>query len=995
MSSRQNLKLEKIADHESIFLDRYAWLLDRALPLTRGSKDQAEDLVQDLYVRFVFSHSDIDVTDDERLKGYLYRALQNLSNDKHRRRGRDPLSNLQTVDYDTMESALSGADNSRLLYVRSDLAGICEYACARRMSSRAGSVLILRFILGYFPSEIVALLRTTPAAVYKLVESARLEAKVFLKLPGSLHFPGSDSIVKVSFTKLSLPDDPASLFVWLHNRVFEAKEGECFTSDALELLYSANSTRQLTTREVGHLVSCQDCLERANHLLHFPELSKRFPDDPNDRGSNPPSTRSSGNRTVAAMRKKLRAAREHRPKTLEIAVDGHVHGAQKVTSALSRFQILLEPSTTPKYISILSEQGHSLLYVDLQHQGFPGFYPLRTEIPFSDERFLVLELNPSASGSVIELTYYDPALEVLEESWIFEEERLPIFQPRSVEIPDASAHPVSHRQLWRRLLSWLSNAEIRFHIGLFAALGMAAILALALPWRKQPRIASHDVPGAISLLAQSERTARIAIPVGGASRRTFALEVRDDRGKVIESATVQELHDDAFERRAIRMVGADHKLLAGRWSDASGKSTTYTPKDGMRHQAPDKPAADILNDAWSQIPEASDFDRLIGKVDKLRVERRRNDYQLVYGTPQHSAPPSLIYADIVLSGTDLHPTSETLRLRRGKVTREYHFRELTYEILRADQVVDGDFDPSVPLSDLRSSLNLNPGLSSSTHLTLEALQLLNSLGPDVERIVNLERRSDGTVELNGVFPTSVEKTSVSRVFQSLKSGNQLKIDLHSSDEPVPSRKKEQPVSMESLESIAVDTRRIPFDDQIRPILAHDGLAETSLEDRIRTLSRDVTFNSAELHREGWSIAQIAGRDFSLGELRSMAPEDKTLWLTLLEKHIHSFNEHLVALRAELAPYGQNRIARLPNSQWSVSLLHNIGELEEAAIILNHDSERLDRLLTTGFTLSPSSLPENYNFADAGGLMSDLETEEKTLQGTIERLHKLRQAEAKN
>lgn len=994
MSLRQNLKLEKVADHESIFLDHYAWLHDRALLLTRGSKDEAEDLVQDLYVRFVFSQSNVDVTDDDQLQGYLFRALQNLSNDRHRSRARDPLSSLQTVDYDSMETALAAADGSRLLYIRSDLAGICEYACSRRRSSRAGSVLILRFFLGYFPSEIAGLLKASRVAVHKLVETSRLEVKAFLKRPASLHIPGQDSKVKASFSKLSLPDDPAALFAWLHSRVFEDKEGECLTPDDLDLIYSDNSARQLTTREVCHLVSCRDCLERANHLLHFPDLSTRFPDDPDDRNSsNPPSSRAFGKRTAEAMRKKLRAAYEHRPKTLEVAVDGQVRGVETITSALSRFQICLKPSANPKYISVLSEQGYCLLYLDLQSQELTGIAPLATKVAFADNRFLALELDHSSHGSVINLTYCDPALEIEDEGLVLEEERQPIIHTEAPEKSQFPARPRVQQRLWQKLVSWLSDPNNQFRVSLCAVVGVVILFALALPWSTRPRMSSHNLPAATALLAQAERTARVAIPAGGASRQTVALEVRNDSGGIIESATIQTLRSRSPERLASRLVGANQRLLAGRWSDERGKVTTYTPKDGVQSQSAAMPIPITVDNAWLHVPEAGSFDHLIGKVDRLHVEQKQNDYELVYRGQESGTSPTLLYADLVLSGPDLHPTSETLRLRDGGVTREYRFRELVYEVLRADQLVQGDFDPDRSLNAPQSSIKINPAAGSSTHLALEALQLLSNLGPDIERTVDVERRRDGTIELSGVFPTAMERNSVVHVFRSLQSGNHLKLDLHASDDAAPVPEEGRSVQLESLAPVAADTQRTPFDSQIRPILSQRGLSGAQLDDRIRQISSHVASHAAMLHREAWSISQIAARDFSLDELRSMPPEDQMLWLTLLEKHIHAFDQELSAVQADLVPFEHGEGVPSAYSSHSPPSLHEASELEAATITLTNDSERLDRLLTTGFTLSPSTPPTNYNFADVGQLMSALDTEEKTLQGTIERLHSFGQAAA--
>ena len=78
--------------------------------------------------------------------------------------------------------------------------------------------------------------------------------------------------------------------------------------------------------------------------------------------------------------------------------------------------------------------------------------------------------------------------------------------------------------------------------------------------------------------------------------------------------------------------------------------------------------------------------------------------------------------------------------------------------------------------------------------------------------------------------------------------------------------------------------------------------------------------------------------------------------------------------------------RSPASPSAAPQLHNADQLGRATILLNHDAEQLDRLLTAGFTLSLSGLPANINVAAATDLASELETEERALRATIERLY---------
>src|SRR5260370_5538965 len=160
LTSQKPLKFEKNSrDHETIFLNHYDWLVDWAKQLTQGASEEADDLVQDLYVRFVQMTSGPDLSSDDQIRAYLYTSLKNLFISKKLRNGRDAISGLLAVDFDYVEFAMSAVDRSQLLHVRSDLAGICEYACIRRKTSRAAAALILRFFLGYLPTEVMALLR--------------------------------------------------------------------------------------------------------------------------------------------------------------------------------------------------------------------------------------------------------------------------------------------------------------------------------------------------------------------------------------------------------------------------------------------------------------------------------------------------------------------------------------------------------------------------------------------------------------------------------------------------------------------------------------------------------------------------------------------------------------------------------------------------------------------------------------------------------------------
>lgn len=997
MGARKIHRVERAADREKVFLDHYEWLFRRALRLSRGERPEAEDLVHDCYIRFVQASSDVQLDDEDRLRGYLYRTLQHLAHSNYESRGRDTFRSLEAVDYDSAEFALASVDRSNLLYIRSDLAGICDYCCLRRKTSRAGSVLIFRFFLNYYPSEIVRLLKISSAAVYKLTETGRLEAKAFLTRPDALHFLGSSARPSSSFSRRLLPESPLALFAELKRRIFADPEGPCFASGRLEQLYASDSEEQLTTRDVAHLASCSTCLERANHLLRLLGLPPWFSDfnDPND-DEPPRSSPGTSQEPLTRMRKKARDIHEHRPKNLELVIDGEVYSAQQITSAKSHFQIKLNSPSMPRFIEVRSEQRVRLLCLDVENYDVVESSQLQAEAALSDKRVLSLELDLGSGAPIVDVSYYDPILESANNDWAREDELRPPVYPDTQTLA-ASTPTLTLVQRVRSIFSsWFGSSESRWPASLLAATTVVALVAFGAFWTSQPRHNSPVQPQAVELLARSQREEDTAILRGGAAHRTFSLEIRSQDGSVIESGTVETLRSKSPKRSAAHYRNAHGDLLAGRWENSSGKVTTYTKKTGI-HRPSDETNELTPSNAWMHVPEAEDFEELSAYSKNLSVKRDTDAFEISFENPDTAhRPTTLLSADLVLTADSMRPVRETLLMRDGDRTREYQFRELSYEVLSPGKVIDRDFDPDPSTLDgsptgSRGSLDSE---TNSAHLALEALQLLDNLGSNVEQIVNLERKPDGTIELNGVFPTSAQKLSVTHVFKSLRGGQQLRLALHSSDEPTSAAAVPRPISIESLASVDVGSQRIPFDPELRAGLTAEGFSGAQLEDRLRVVASSIAARSAQLHREAWSLCQIAATDFTPDELRQMAPQDQMLWLTLLDKHLQSFEQEAALLRSDLSHVQQDPNARSPATSVAVSPLPNADQLGRATVLLNHDTEELDRLLTAGFTLTPSGLPANINLAAVTQLTSNLETEERSLRETIERLYRSERADVK-
>src|SRR6266487_4392744 len=170
--------LKLVPNPEDQFIERYERLHGWALALTAGDQERAEDLVHDAFIQFTLRRVELGAI--ENLDGYLHRMLRNMFLSEVRR-----ASNLQQLphsiaDYESAELGLRSSDAQARLQIADELRRICRYSSERKETSKAGSVLILRFFHGYYLNEIAQVMRSSPQAVDERLKIARKEAKLFL-----------------------------------------------------------------------------------------------------------------------------------------------------------------------------------------------------------------------------------------------------------------------------------------------------------------------------------------------------------------------------------------------------------------------------------------------------------------------------------------------------------------------------------------------------------------------------------------------------------------------------------------------------------------------------------------------------------------------------------------------------------------------------------------------------------------------------------------------
>lgn len=523
---------EEDLNHEEIFEEHYSWLMRWALRLTEGNQGEAEDLVHDLFIQLVRLrpriHSDLDG-----VRGYLYTMLRNMHLSKLRRAQRSPICELLVVDYDSLEQGVRSISSRSQSAVWKELWQICEYACERKKSSRSASVLILRFLLAYFPSEIARILKTTRVPVDKYLHAARREARLCVSRPATFRIFGQKRKIREMPT---LPEDSQDLFHTLRQQVFLSREGRCFSEDALQRTYRAGSPESLSTSELAHLVSCPECLDTLNRILGLRLLADRCPSrtfgrdgsTPKDGGSGGGGVSFDGQIRRAVLR--LEEENEHRPNYLQVAVNGDIKTSQKITSEFSEFYVKVGTTRVLEFLEIFSEQDICLLYLPVGGSlGLPR-HEEQAIVQLSDERTLEVIVSFTGDSPAIRVRYRDPLFaesEPLTESFI--------------SYSQADVRPEYTLVAWRNLLGMFRQARrtgtnIRL-ISVASAL-VTAILVMAgmvVLHHAQP---SH-VPEA-DLLLRAGQSAATEVAPQDFVRRTIRVQQLGTAGQIVGEDSVEE-----------------------------------------------------------------------------------------------------------------------------------------------------------------------------------------------------------------------------------------------------------------------------------------------------------------------------------------------------------------------------------------------------------------------------------------------------------------------
>ncbi len=949
---------------EQLFTERYESLLAWALRLTNQHLEAAQDLVQDAFVQFMLGRTGLEQI--ENIDGYLRRMLRYMYVSRASRQAqRLHDTALSVADYDSFNLGWTAIEPPRRMQALEELQQICSYACARKESSRAGSVLILRFFHDYFPTEIASILAVSRHCVDQWQRLARREVKLFMNEPGRLRFVNARRVAERAEIK-SFPSD-GDLMTELRQMIFLSCQGTCSPPEELREIYSAHNSEALTTARLAHIVSCRTCLDRVNVLLGLPLLDQRYQPEPMDRepppggsggrgdggdGSGGSDGGTSGGGS-AELRKKLgrhlREISEHKPQELRIAVNGFVMSSLRISSDLTELDLNLNPNEPVEFIEVSSEQHVQLLFLS---SGKGTEAEQWAWIELSEGRTLAAFLRLH-DGPSLRIVYKEPSAEELSAnqealSANSLSSPLALVQTAGQTIaPNVAARrEVDLLRFWtRKFLSVFKRATatpdtnvetgrqgLSLLSGQFAAsdgkrfwsrpdfvTGLLVLLLVAgfMIWRNgfEPALTAVALLNNAGIAEQRTQQLRDHV----SHRVTHLEERRSSEGAIIARRRIETWKNHTTGEQVQRLYDESNQMVAGMWQRADGSRVVYHHGNKARPEPAAATPADLLlslEDVWQLDPSAKAFTSLIAEPAAAQVELRSTTYVLTYAKERAIGASRLLKAILTLNQSDLRPIEQTLLVQRGGELREYRFVEASFDLVPSKAVDKKVFEVE---PELIGGARPTGRTGDWAHRDLGSSRVPPSTSALAPAVASAELEVDVAYLLNQAKADRNEQVTLTR-----SAGGSLRVEGLVEDEQRRS---------EMLRALAPVSQNPAVTIEIRTIA--EALQRTSVSGQVSVRQTDATANTVAVDgelREYFSrrgqaddldeaVRSFSSRTvnrayralfhaislqrvvnrFANVDMRTVTPDARAKWMAMVREHASAYARETAVLRDELSP----------------------------------------------------------------------------------------------
>jgi DNA-directed RNA polymerase specialized sigma24 family protein len=719
---------------EVIFTERYDWLLKWALHFAQGDQAEAEDLVQDTFVRFVVSESETELKDPERIEPLLYTYLKFVHLSHVRRAQRYPLQELPLVDFDSIHLAMRETPSVNPIEVQDTLRRIVAYLTWRKEKAKSASILLLRFFHGYRKGEIMRVGLLSERVVANGLMLAREETRRHLAGDDRPILAAGQTRPAVLFPKgVAVAHD--QFLAELRQTILDARVGPCLSKEELLSRYQGIDPKPIECKLLAHIVSCERCLDLVSKLHGIPPLTERSPEeimDANRRtklGMRGKGAGEGGARRVLRVgQQRLSELYDHQPSQLLVVVNGRVIASRDVSSAVNKLEVEIGHETKIEFIEIISEQGVCLLAMPVGSVPPEAPPEMRRSARLTNRRSVEIVLRFTGVGPFVDISYCDASLPLLPGSAAEELEDPENNYDSKTEQPWQASQEPPRGGLG--LLEWLGlSRPFPFSLmnSLFTSalvLAFASVFCFFCWWRIS-----------ITLTANAFLDRAQAMDASGQTSTQPGVIFQKIRIKTPTRTTERTLYQDVQRRRRVR----EHALDA---SDARLKAKLAD-------------AGVDWNDPLSAISYRDWHNRAAIQSDTVK---RAGDHRLILTTRVRDE--DVLLETLTVRESDFHAVGRTIELRDyGTV----EIAELNYDVLPWGAVNQDWFEPlpGTTVSDVPSAHAVTRLPHVLTERELDEAELsariaLNELHADTGEQIQLTR-TPTRIDIKGVVDTDVRK----------------------------------------------------------------------------------------------------------------------------------------------------------------------------------------------------------------------------------------------
>jgi DNA-directed RNA polymerase specialized sigma24 family protein len=951
---------------EDVFMARYERLRGWALHLSGGDRAAAEDLLQEAFVQFTATNPDLGSI--QNLDAYLFGLVRILHLSQTRRTLRRARVLDSVLDYNAAILGLRHADPRDQVGVRGDLLRVCQYGCARKETSKAGSVLLLRFFLGYYPREIARVMKGTREAVEERLRVARAEAKSYLRDPTSLKLIGASHGADARpAPDLDPAGSPDAFLRDIRRCIALSKRGECLPKADLEQVYRGDGPVECAT--LAHLVSCEGCLDTVNRLLGLPPLSERHPVDTvgKDTGSGGGGGADGGGGGAAADprltggRRRAREVFEHDPGELCVAVNGDHLCSQTVAGGRNEQALNVERQV--EFVEVFSEQGVRMLLLVVGEP--PPGGPLRhtARAALSDGRSLEIALELNYPFSTLRVVYVDRSRRRDAEA----EETDP--EPAGVTVTPLNADAASPNEevatqkgeresnaatVWGRLVRRLSGGPTWLRPGVVTAI-LSLLLVGALLFVRT-RVGTVSAAELLSRSAVAERAD--AGDRSAVTHRTVYLEQRDTAGSGPARRQRIEVWRSEARRVTVRHVYDEAGgFVIGERVTADGERTVLMPDAKSAAVREARPAAAALlaaGAAWRLNPSAIDYLDLTGGAAFATVEESGDDYAVRHAG---RADAGVVEAVLMLRKADLHAFEMRLVYAGETGRREYRFVESLFERTPPDRTPPQLFEAGVDTSGAgavggdattrgTAAAGPAPPARASAELEVEVNYLLDRLGTNPGEQVSVRRTPEERLRVEALVETAERKRDILAALGPVVGNPAVTVEVSTVAEALAGRGQRRHATTDELEVQLRDDSREADAELARKLAAAGGGEAGQAREDVARVGEQLLADSQQAVRHSAALIRLTA-SFPARVRGELDPAAREKLAKMMRAHAEACLRNARAIERGLAPFSP--AAR--RGAGVTAAITNDAEMARAVERLSRLTRENDEALRAAFTLS--------------------------------------------